>query len=29
MIDVIGPFGVAALVFICMLLSWRYDWIHC
>ncbi len=29
MIDVIGLFGVATLIFICMLLSWRYDWVHC
>jgi len=29
MIDTIGLFGVALFIFVCMLLSWRYDWVSC
>ena len=29
MIDAIGPIGVAIIICLCLLLSWRYDWCHC
>lgn len=29
MISVIGLWGVIALILSCLLLSWRFDWVHC